>query len=189
MQTYKFILGFLILGSFLTACTSQKGPKAYARWCQESVPDLMTTSQGDIYTYQWGYTPTPCNILRSEGIHLNPQQYTHLLDDASGVEYYQLTIYSQNEGVAQAQDASFWAFEFPQNLRLVAGNDTLKCSLYHLVSDGGLGGGKTCLMAFDMGSSPIGDRTLIIDGERWGAQTRTLTLSDDTFQQVPTLKI
>lgn len=189
-----------LLSLLLAACqSSQLSAPAYAAWVREHRADLTTTATAQPITASLTYLPADWLAVNEAGAE-HPEQIAVARREYEGLEYYRLRVAAASgQGDLLQLDAGstntyyqrvqYFSFGLQQDLRLLAGQDTLPCRLFHFERNYGAAPYADFMLGFEDKGGNKWDRVLIYHDRVFTDSLIQLVIPAENIDQVPTLKL
>lgn len=145
------------------------------------------------------YLPTDLLAIREAGVE-QPVQIAERRKEYAGLAYYQLRLemvagqgdilqFQASNSDDYYQRVEYYSFGLQQDLRLLAGVDTLPCKLFHFERNYGAAPYMDFMLGFEPEAGRAFDLTLIYEDRVYTHQTIQLVIPKEAIQQIPTLKL
>jgi hypothetical protein len=191
----------LFIAAMATACYHTESLRAgdYVRWVQDPANGLRVNKQiGDI-EYSLQYKPLDFVILQSNGKVFTKSQAAILKKDFEGMEYFtfRLRSLSQNNALEETSDSpgdengrlGHFINNVQDDFTLVAGSDTIPCSLCQYERDYGITPYQTFSIGFNkQANSYKGNFTLIYSDQVMGTGPVSITIDASAIENIPHLQ-
>jgi hypothetical protein len=159
---------------------------------QKSINDLLFTLQFKPYEY--------IVCLEEQKEHIADSTLKKKIAELNEMQYYDLKI-SLKEGVGEllkyrlntAQEytdrVNYFAFGMQKDIKMVEGNDTIPCELYHFERSFDASPNSTILLGFPVKSnSSSTEKTLLVYDKTFNTGMVKFTFSKDELKKLPKLK-
>jgi hypothetical protein len=198
MRTVNVIL--ILSTLFLGACKSELTPKAYVEWIRQPSNGLVTEKQVGDYKFSLQYKPIEYMALQeSKGDNLGKGDFEKVKKTYDGVEYYDLKISVKGSdkdmlmhGVQNTNEyftrAHYMSFQMQKQLSMIAGKDTLPCTIFHFERNYNASPDSHCSLGFDVPKENEANRKIIYNDEILGLNQVEIELNGKSFSKIPQLK-
>ncbi len=188
---------YLFLGMcLLSACTGSLPPMELTTWLENDEHGLFQTQKEE--TFSLNCSVLPASLLAYKQLHILEERYDDSTFEALEEEYnkgfYLKFSIDFSERTAEAKEfyeanADYLNFFMARDLHLVAGNDTLVCSMANLERSANFSPSFNYELAFDR---PLNwensDLTLLYQGELTNNLPRPFTFTKSDIKDIPKLK-
>ena len=194
MFSSYMLFAFLFVGCDFNSLS----PERYARWMTTNQSRLSAHSTQADLNLSLSYLPADWLALREAGVE-NTGTLAKARTEYAGLEYYRLRIALQSgQGdVLQFKAGStdeyyqrveYFSFGLQNDIRLLAGKDTLPCRLFHFERNYGAAPYADFMLGFDEKPENRTDRILFYDDKVFSNSLIHLTIPAETIQRIPKLK-
>lgn len=176
---------YLYIGAALTvamlafaACTSNRvQPNDYLEWYQQYSDDFVSTKSVGPFGFQLTYLPTEVLVMQEHGADIvKSPQWDSLVSDRGNFDYYSLRIVNTEGNMPilkhpawniddYQQRVQYLAFQMQQDIKLLRGQDTSHCALYHFERSYDVTPFTTLMLAFPSGEPSA---TFLYDDQVFG---------------------
>lgn len=181
-------------------------PVDYVQWVENSENGLAVSKQLAGLNFELQYTPHEYVILRDEPEQtFSAAEMEVMKSGISEMQYFTLRISDEKSGDLLRNDVSciedfsarlaYFSSSMQHDLKLIEGNDTLSCLLFHFERTYGVDPRSTFLIGFPFSKSsgmniPVSaDKTFFFDDHELGTGPVYLTISSKELNQLPPLNL
>jgi hypothetical protein len=200
MRAFVLTIAFLFLLLFQACRQDALAPTEYRGWVENESNGLKVVKPvGDlVFTLQ--HCPVDYLVLREQDQAPSPEVLADRRKALQGAEYYHLRIGLKNRsdvmqyGNASPEDlirrSDALNFAFQQSLYLLAGSDTLPCTVYQFENSYGLSPDITINLGFATEAKHAGQsRQLFIDEQLFGTGPLYIHIDEKAIQSTPLLRL
>lgn len=177
-------------------------PANYVTWVKEPKNGLQKEKEINDLVFSLLYQPAEyiiCQDLKKENI--SSAELKKELEARSELEYYHLRIgakdyngellkYDLGNGHEYTERVDYYAFKFEKDITLVAGTDTVSCSIFHYERTFDVAPYSSFLLAFKIPAKDKGkDRTIVIDDKIFNKGTVKFFFSEKRINTLPKLEV
>lgn len=195
------VVAIIFVGVLFYSCSQDSlSPSEFMRWVEDPNNGLNKSKTIGAFELQIQYKPLEYIAVqegRSELISESEVQTR--IDELEGLDYYTLRIGSLEgtemiqSGAVSEQEYQSRSFYFDalafQDMKLVAGGDTLACVLYHFERNYGLAPYNNMVLAFEKPMHRDSDRQFIFEDQVLGLGPVKFTIAYQDISSVPPLKL
>lgn len=181
-------------------------PAAYVRWVEGRQSGLTVSQTEGTLDFRLLYRPSDYILLKEnmpDKKNLTKKAWKAKKEKMEGVEYYTFSIAlndgrkdllkSLTHGAEEYEKLLlYFAGQMQQDLRVAAGKDTVKCSLYHFERTYGITSDARFVLGFESPASPEGrkeGRALLFDAWIFGKGIIKLQLKKEDIHTIPRLNL
>ena len=173
-------------------------PEEFVDWCKDEENGLVKAKQLGEITYSLQYKPAEYVLCTEHGSNSLPADQVKLeLSELDGLDYYdfkiQLTdgsgeLLKYKTASYQEYDArvNYMSFAMQNDLKLIAGEDTLGCKLFHFERIYDVAPYATLLLAFPKARG--NERTFMYQDKLFGKGIIKFTFTKEELSNVPQLQ-
>lgn len=188
---------------YLTGCKalSQLSALDFVAWVENPDNGLRESKTLDGICFDLQYKPAEYVVLRENlvipGSAAEMNNETSLLSD---MQYFTLRI-SREDGRDLLQDEPngmdqfsarlvYFSGAMQHDIKLIDGNDTLPCQLFHFERTFGVDTRSTFLVGFQSRSTDeLNDKTFVFEDHELGVGPVMITIEKESIQNIPLLKL
>lgn len=178
--------------------TSSLPPEEYAKWVQNPENGLSNHKQFEDLKFNIAYQPIPLLVLREfdPQNRISREDFDNLHRDYEGLEYYLFQIsgpsdilkYAIQEEQEYYERVEYYSFHMQKDIRMIAGNDTLPCKMFHFERNYGVAPFARFLLGFDVPEGKF-DRRFNYEEIVFGVGQVELTVLQENIDKLPSLKL
>jgi len=203
MKTFLIRLAFA--GIFLASITGTGcgidayTPDAYRAWIGAHKDALSTQISRSGLSFSLTYLPVDWLALQETSTD-NAPEFKKIRETYAGMEYYRLRVSltgSQGD-ILQYQAASqeeyyqrveYFSFGMQHDLRMLNGQDTIPCKLFHFERNYGAAPFADFMIGFEDREGNKSDRVLIYNERVYSTSIFQLSIPAENIQSIPKLKL
>lgn len=193
------VLALLFTVSLITGCRQSLAPDQYMDWVKDEANGLNKTKIIGDYKIRCQYKPLDYIILSEKAKNelVSKDTLVQRQKELTGMQYFDLYISHANGDLIKNQSSSetdfynrmyYYSFGFANDIKLIEGNDTLACELYHFERDYDLAKEKRFLLGFESKGKSTEDKTLYIDSKVLGLAIVKIQIKNKDIQNIPAVK-
>lgn len=199
MVKYLFIIISILLSS---SCAHEKKLDAnnYMLWVEDGNNKLLNEKQIGVTKYSLQYKPLDYIAIRELGIeNITKNKIDSVKSEIFGLQYMNLRISDtkgrdiERLGVSSnteySQRSNYLSFGFQNDIKLVSGNDTLPCTLFHQARNYGIAPFIDFVLGFPNSDKQLQDLEIIINDNAFGNGSVKFTITSGTLNSIPELII
>lgn len=194
---YLFLLCFLLI---LLGCEEDVlSPKKYIAWIESRGNGMIVEKEINNYHFSTFFRPVDYQVVKELGQStISKETLKEKRAEMADLQYFTFRIGLVNgngdvlkENINEPQEyqsrIEYFSFAMQKDLRLVDGQDTLPCVIYHFERSYGVAPHCNFNLAFEKGGD-IGNKTLIFDDQLLGIGRVKLTIKEEDINSIPALK-
>ncbi len=201
MRKVNKFISMLFISLLVYSCKVDKqvnDPGEYIRMFDEAGKGLMEEKTlGDLSFALHYKTPAYMALKENFESAASTAKLKELIHNYDGYEYYTLRIkvnqqagkdiltYNSGGAADYEERVKYFAFDMQHDLRLIAGTDTLPCSLFHFERNYGITDYANFLISFPQVKDPKQDRTFIYEDKKLGAGMVKLSIKAEDINNLP----
>lgn len=177
-------------------------PANYVKWVEDPKNGLRKEKEIKDIIFSLLYQPAEyiiCEDRKKESI--SSEELKKELDDHSELEYYNLKIgakdagsellkYKLSNGGEYTKRVDYYAFKFEKDIELVAGDDTIPCSIFHFERAFDVAPYSSFLIGFKIPAKCKNkDRTIIIEDKIFNKGIVKFLFSEKRINKLPKLEV
>lgn len=202
MQGTKLLLGLLLFWGLYSCGKSTLVASDYVSWVNDPTNGLLKHKMITPLEVELLYKPIPYIIANEQRTNeINKEAYEARFKKLEGLQYYtlKLSIVGQEQDVTnfqvmdqtQQQDRlAYLSFAMQEDIKLVEGNDTLPCVLYHFERSYDVTAFRTFVLAFEQRAThKEEDKTLVLDLAYFKTGPIKINYNRSDLSQIPNLKL
>jgi hypothetical protein len=199
-----FAIAILLLGS-CQRNGHQLSVREYIQWIDEEENQLTVEKKIDNYYFQLFYKPHEFIVLKDlNEKQADNTQLAEKLKSLAGTQYFSLRVENLMPGAKDLlngiavteldyqQKLEYCNSYLSADIKLIDGNDTLPCVLYHFERNYGVAPFNVINLAFEnknIHADKPNDKCLVYDDKLFGTGPVLLTIKAETLANLPTLLI
>ena len=172
----------------------------YMDWCKKKGGSLKKTKELEDITFSLNYKPAELIACIEEVTDkAKPDDLEKNIDELDGLDYYDFKIQiTSGMGellkyqVASSSDydnrVTYCAFGIEKDIKMVEGNDTISCALFHFERAYDVVPYATFLVAFPKSKTPFAERTFIYEDKIFNKGIIKFTYTQEDLSQIPKMK-
>ncbi len=177
-------------------------PANYVNWVKDPKNGLQKEKEINDLIFSLLYQPAEYVISEDrKKENISAEELKTELDAHSELEYYNLKIgaknyngellkYDLNNGHEYKDRVEYYAFKFEKDIMLIAGNDTLPCSIFHFERTFDVAPYSSFLLGFKIPSKDKNkDRSIVIDDKIFNKGTVKFFFSEKRIGTLPKLEV
>jgi hypothetical protein len=197
----RLAFGVIALSTILgTGCGSDAcTPDAYRTWIGAHKDALSTQISHSGLSFSLTYLPVDWLALQ-ETTTDNALDFNKIRETYSGMEYYRLRVslagaqgdilqYQATSQEEYYQRVEYFSFGMQQDLRMLNGQDTLPCKLFHFERNYGAAPFADFMIGFEDREGNKSDRVLIYNDRVYSTSIFQLSIPAENIQNIPKLKL
>ncbi|HTA63069.1 MAG TPA: hypothetical protein VK835_11465 [Bacteroidia bacterium] len=175
-------------------------PSEYVVWCQNEENKLKKQKEIQDIVFTLQYKPAEyvlCMEQKSQTISTTVLQKE--IKELKGLDYYDFTIglasgqgellkYNISSVNEYTQRLNYFAFNMQQNLKLLDGDDTLNCTLFHFERAYDVAPYSVFLLGFPKTKNANSSKTFLYPDKIFGKGMIKFTYTKEDLSQIPKLK-
>jgi len=200
MRVIRVVL-ILFIGIGFSSCGKQALiPSEYVSWVNDETNNLLKRKTVHPLTIEVLHKPIPYIIANEKRTNdISKEDYESRTKELDGMQYYTLKIstiegditnYGVTDKAQQDERYSYLSFAMKKNIKLIEGQDTLACKLFHFERAYDLTPYRTFVLAFEQNQDTRTiNKTIIIDLPYFKTGPIKLNYKTSDLESIPSLKI
>lgn len=190
-----------MLISIMFSCSSDElGVKDYLSYIKDGDNGLKITKELNNYQFELQYKPVEFIAINEQRtIHVNDTLFKKRVKELEGLQYYTLKIQSltgtemMRTGINSEQEYSnrlqYFSDLAQYDMRLVDGNDTLTCALFHFERNYGVAPYNNIVLAFPKIEGENNTKTFTFSEQVLGVGKVNLKIAQQDINNIPQVKL
>ncbi len=175
-------------------------PPEYVTWCQNKENKLKKLKEIEELTFSLQYKPAEYVVCMEEKADkISTNSLKEKLSELQGLDYYDFKIevpsaigellkYNVSTPSEYNQRVNYFAFDMQHDVKLLDGNDTLDCMLFHFERAYDIAPSAIFLLGFPKTKSKNSQRTFFYQDKVFNKGIIKFTYTKDELSQIPKLK-
>jgi hypothetical protein len=174
--------------------------ESYIEYIKTPVNSLSLIKKMDDFTFTAKYIPQEYMALRELGVDsLNPESFAKRVSELSELQYFTFSIQNKNyrnellkynlgNESEYYSRIEYFSFKMQEDIKLIDGNDTLMCELFHFERTYDIATYITFTMAFK-NTKNFNDRIFTFNDLVFKNGQINITFDKSTFMSIPKIKL
>ena len=183
--------------AFFCACSSgELGVPDYLAWVNNSANGLKVAKELNDYKFELLYKPTEFIAINEQRTtDVNKELYHNRIEELKDLQYYTLKIETltgqemMRSGITSEQEYSYRLQYFSDiaqyNMRLIDGNDTLTCALFHFERNYGVAPYNNIVLAFPKTDNLNNSKTFTFNEQVLGVGKVNIKIDKKDINNIP----
>jgi hypothetical protein len=175
-------------------------PPEYVVWCQDKENRLRKQKEMQDIIFTLQYKPAEYVLcMEQKPQTISAKDLQKQLKELEGSDYFDFSIglssgqgellkYNVSSTDEYTKRLNYFAFDMQRDLKLLDGNDTLNCTLFHFERAYDVAPYSVFLVAFPKTKNPHSEKTFIYPDKIYGKGMIKFTYTKEDLSQIPKLK-
>lgn len=203
---YSFLFLSVLLIRNCSRTQLSLSPAGYVSWIESEENGLCPSKKIGQLQFDLQYKPLEYIVLKDNaGMKLSPAEMKKQVSEIGDMQYFTLRISSEKGGDLLQSDAmemaefsnrlAYFSSGMQKDLKLIEGNDTLNCLLFHFERSFGIDPRSTFVIGFPLakqdgpGGTSATDKIFLYDDHELGAGPVMLAIKARQISMLPTLNL
>jgi len=200
MNKITYILFLMLLSMFFSCSSDELEVKDYLAYVKNPDNGLKVSKDLNEYQFELQYKPVEFIAINEQRtIHVDTAIYKQRVEELNGLQYYTLKIQAlagkemMRTGITSEQEYSnrlqYFSDIAQYDMRLIDGNDTLTCVLFHFERNYGVAPYNNIVLGFPKTAGEVEDRTFTFSEQVLGVGKVNLKVAKQDINNIPKVKL